>query len=46
MFAIEISEELSARKNARISAFCIFLTIKHLPVYHHLLLVFKYSETP
>ena len=46
MLAIEISEEPSARKNARISEFCIFLIIKHLPVFRHLLLVFKYSETP
>ena len=33
MLAIEISEEPSARKNARIFAFCIFLIIKHLPVF-------------
>ena len=46
MLAIEISEELSARKNTRIFALCIFLKIKCLPVSRHLLLVFKYSETP
>ena len=46
MLAIEISEESSARKNARIFALCIFLKIKHLPTYSLFSLVFKYSKTP
>ena len=45
MIVIEISEESSARKNARIFTFRIFLEIKYLPVSHHLSFVFKYSET-